>query len=48
MFEKGFFGGLCDFDRDGKLDFFEKAADTAAFLQFMDEAEEDESDDSDF
>ena len=26
MFDKGFFGGLFDFDGDGKLDSLEKAA----------------------
>lgn len=54
--DKGFFGGLFDFNGDGKLDSFERAADFAAFAELMDEAERDEadedeeldSDDSDF
>lgn len=31
MYDKGFFGNLFDFNRDGKLDSFERAADFAAF-----------------
>lgn len=54
--DEGFFGGLFDFNGDGKLDSFERAADFAAFAELMDEAERDEadedeeldSDDSDF
>ncbi len=54
--DKGFFGGLFDFNGDGKLDSFERAADFAAFAELMDEAERNEadedeeldSDDSDF
>ena len=41
MFDNGFFGNLFDFDGDGKLDSFEKAADLGAFAQLMDETEED-------
>lgn len=37
MFDKGFFGGLFDFNGDGKLDTFERAADTAAFMSLMEE-----------
>lgn len=55
--DKGFFGGLFDFNGDGKLDSFERAVDFAAFAELMDEAERNEaadddeeldSDDSDF
>lgn len=35
MFDKGFFNGLFDFNRDGKLDAFERAADFAAFQEIM-------------
>lgn len=34
--DKGFFGNLFDFNGDGKLDGFEKAADFAAFANLMD------------
>ena len=37
MFDKGFFNGLFDFNRDGKLDAFERAADFAAFQEMMKE-----------
>ena len=40
MFDKGFFGGLFDFDGDGKLDTFEKAADFGLFVKMMEEDEE--------
>lgn len=43
MFDKGFFGGLFDFNGDGKLDGFERAADFAAFQQMMSESEKEES-----
>ena len=54
--DEGFFGGLFDFNGDGKLDSFERAADFAAFVGLIDEAEREESnededfdsDDSDF
>ena len=36
MFDKGFFGGLFDFNGDGKLDTLEKAADFAAFMNLVD------------
>ena len=45
MFDKGFFGGMFDFNGDGKLDGFERAADFAAFHQMMSESEK-ENDDS--
>lgn len=37
--DKGFFGNLFDFDHDGKLDTFEKAADFMAFTELMNESE---------
>ena len=42
MFDKGFFGGLFDFNGDGKLDGFERAADFAAFHHMMSESEKEE------
>ena len=45
MFDKGFFGGLFDFDGDGKLDTFEKAADFGMFVKML-EDEENENEDS--
>lgn len=39
MFDKGFFGGLFDFNNDGKLDTFEQAADFGMFMHMMDESE---------
>ena len=47
MFDSGFFGNLFDFDGDGKLDSFEKAADLGAFLDMVDESENDSDDDKD-
>jgi len=47
MFDNGFFGGLFDFDGDGKLNAFEKAADLGAFVQMMEEAEEESEDEDD-
>ncbi len=41
MFEKGLFGGFFDFNHDGKMDSFEKAAEFAAFMHLMDESKED-------
>lgn len=38
MFDNGFFGSLFDFNGDGKLDTFERAADTAMFMSLMEEA----------
>ena len=48
MFDKGFFGGLFDFDGDGKLGTFEKAADFGLFVKMMEdiEGEEEEKDDN--
>ena len=39
MFDKGFFGGLFDFNGDGKLDTFEKAADFGMFVKMMEDIE---------
>ena len=44
--DKGFFGGLFDFNDDGKLDSFERAADFAMFMEVTKE-EEDADDASD-
>ena len=48
MFDKGFFGGLFDFNDDGKLDSFEKSMDFAMFCKVMEAENEEESDDDDF
>ena len=45
MFDNGFFGGLFDFDGDGKLNAFEKAADLGAFVQMVEEEKEEDEDD---
>lgn len=42
MFDKGFFGGLFDFNNDGKLDTFEQAADFGMFMHMMAESEKQE------
>ena len=47
MFDKGFFGGLFDFDGDGKLDTFERAADLGLFVKMMEDDEENEEDEGD-
>ena len=39
MFDKGLFGGMFDFNGDGKLDSFEKAAEFSAFMHIMAETE---------
>lgn len=39
MFDKGLFGGMFDFNNDGKLDSFEKAAEFATFMHIVDETE---------
>lgn len=44
MFDSGFFGNLFDLDGDGKLSSFEKAADLGAFLDMVDESENDTDD----
>lgn len=38
----GIFGDLFDFNNDGKLDAFEKAAEFGAFMQMVDSAKNDE------
>lgn len=47
--DKGFFGDMFDFNRDGKLDSFESAADFAAFVNMMGENDDydDEYEDED-
>jgi len=48
MLEKGFFGGLFDFDGDGELNDFERAADFGAFMDMIEnEREEDDLDEDD-
>ena len=42
MSDKGLFGGLFDFNGDGKLDSFEKAAEFGMFMQMMDSQKNDE------
>ena len=42
--DKGFFGGLFDFNRDGKLDSFERAMDFMAFEEMTKETEADDYD----
>lgn len=44
--DKGFFGGMFDFNGDGKLDSFERAADYAAFVNLTSENEEQEEESS--
>ncbi len=39
MFDKGLFGGMFDFNHDGKMNSFEKAAEFSFFMHMMDEAE---------
>ena len=49
--DKGFFGGMFDFNRDGKLDSFERTADFAAFMELTsstDDETEAEDDSSSF
>lgn len=38
MFDKGLFGGMFDFNGDGKLDSFEKAAEFSFFMEMMSES----------
>ena len=42
----GFFGNIFDFDKDGKLDTFERAADTYAFCRLMEETGDVDDDDA--
>lgn len=44
MFNNGFFGGLFDFNGDGKLDGFEQAADFAAFMNLIESENADQED----
>ena len=43
----GLFGDLFDFNNDGKLDAFEKAAEFGAFMQMIESKKSDEKDDED-
>ena len=43
----GIFGNLFDFNNDGKLDVFEKAAEFSAFMQMIESEEQDEEADED-
>ena len=47
MFDKGFFGGLFDFNNDGKLDAFERGAEFAFLNELIKEEEKDESENFD-
>ena len=47
MFDKGLFGGLFDWNLDGKLDPFEQATDMAAFMLLMDDIKKSDIEDSD-
>jgi len=40
--DKGFFGGIFDFNNDGKFDGLERAADFGMFMNMVDSAKEDE------
>lgn len=40
----GVFGNLFDFNKDGKLDAFEEAAEFGAFMQIIESEENDEDD----
>ena len=40
--ERGLFGGLFDFNNDGRLDSFERAAEFMAFEEIMNESKKDE------
>lgn len=41
MFDNGLFGGIFDFNNDGKLDSFEKSAEFGMFMQMMDSEKND-------
>ncbi len=45
MFEKGFFGDTFDFDGDGQLDAFERAADFGAFISMIEDDDDIDIDD---
>lgn len=42
MSDRGLFGGLFDFNGDGKLDSFEKTAEFSMFMQMIDSEKNDE------
>lgn len=42
MFDKGFFGGMFDFNNDGKLDSIERSADFGMFMNMIDSAQKTE------
>lgn len=44
MFDEGLFGGMFDFNHDGKMDSFEKAAEVSFFMNMMSEIEKSNSD----
>ena len=44
----GIFGNLFDFNNDGELDAFEKAAEFGAFMEMIDSEEEEDEDEDDF
>ena len=46
MFDKGLFGDMFDFNGDGKLDSFERAADFAAFVNLTSGNDEQEKEQS--
>ena len=47
LFDDGFFGNFFDFDNDGRLDSFESAMDTFAFMEMI-RKEEENKDSDDF
>lgn len=49
MFDKGIFGGLFDFNGDGKMDCFEKAAEFSFLMNILEEenSSDDDSDEED-
>lgn len=44
MFDKGIFGGLFDFNGDGKMDTFEKAAEFSMLMHILEEESSDTED----
>ena len=46
MSDRGLFGGLFDFNHDGKMDSFEKTAEFATFMHIVNESEKEETDTS--
>lgn len=47
MFENDLFGGLFDFNGDGKMDCFEKAAEFSMLMHILEEEKSSGTDDSD-